>query len=160
MARFAFKGAEEYALKLSKLGDQIERVAGKAIYEAANIVANEVRKNIDAIPVQNGYVKKGEMRHGIPQPAKDGLKESFGITSMRKDDGFYNVKLGFDGYNKVKTKAWPQGQPNQMIARSVESGTSFMAPHPFMAPAVRRAKPAAEQKMGEVVDEETKKIMG
>lgn len=160
MARFAFKGAEEYALKLSKLGDQTERVAGKAIYEAANIVANEVRKNIDAIPVQNGYVKKGEMRHGIPQPAKDGLKESFGITPMRKDDGYYNVKLGFDGYNKVKTKTWPQGQPNQMIARSVESGTSFMAPHPFVAPAVRKTKAAALKKMAEVVDEETKKIMG
>ncbi len=35
MAKFTFKGLNEYARRLSKLGDQAERVAGKAIYAAA-----------------------------------------------------------------------------------------------------------------------------
>ncbi|MBD5102039.1 MAG: hypothetical protein HDT27_04950 [Subdoligranulum sp.] len=161
MAKFVVKGIEEYALKVSKLGDQTERVAKKAIYEAAAIITDEIRKNIDGIPVQNGTVPKGEMRKGIPEPAKEGLQQSFGITKIDKDrEGVYNAKIGFDGYNDIKTKRWPQGQPNQMIARSVESGTSFMAPHPFIAPAVRKTKAAALKKMSEVIDEETKKIMG
>lgn len=161
MARFAFKGLEEYSLRLAKLGKQTERVAGRAIYAAADIVADAMRQEIDKIPVQNGSVKKGEMRTGIPDPAKRGLQESFGITPMEKDlNGFYNVKLGFDGYNTIKTKAHPNGQPNQMIARSVNSGTSFLAPRPFANTAVRKSSKAALQKMEEVIDEETKKIMG
>lgn len=39
----------------------------------------------------------------------------------------YNVKIGFDGYNNIRSKRWPQGQPNQMVARAIESGTSWMS---------------------------------
>lgn len=160
VARFAFKGLEEYSMRLAKLGDQTERVAGRAIYAAADVVADAMRQEIDKIPVQNGFVKQGELRTGIPAPAKRGLQESFGITPLEKDSGgFYNVKLGFDGYNSIKTKAHPNGQPNQMIARSVNGGTSFLAPHPFVTTAVRKARKPALQKMEEVLDEETKKIM-
>jgi len=116
---------------------------------------------MDRIPVQNGFVKKGELRTGIPGQAKKGLQASYGITPMQRDEnGFYNVKIGFDGYNSIKTKAYPNGQPNQMIARSVESGTSFLQKHPFVAPGVRKSRKAALKKMEEIIDEETKKIMG
>lgn len=161
MARWAFKGVEEYALKLSKLGAASEQVAGKAIYAAAEIVADAMRQNIRALPVQNGKAAKGETLRGISEPAKRGLEESFGIASIQKDEkGFYNVKLGFDEYNAVKTRKFPKGQPNAMIARSVEGGTSFMPKHPFVAPAIRKTRAAAEKKMEEIIDQETKKIMG
>lgn len=161
MARWAVKGIEEYALKLSKLGASAEQVAGKAIYAAADIVADAVRQNIQALPVQNGRAAKGETLSGISEPAKHGLEEGFGIASIQKDaKGFHNVKLGFDGYNSVKTKKYPKGQPNAMIARSVEGGTSFMAKHPFVAPAIRKTRAAAEAKMEEIINQETKTIMG
>lgn len=158
---FKFKGIEEYALKLSKLGEQTEEIAGKAIFEGAKIVADKVRKNIEALPTVD-FRAHGTSDHpldGITDLQKKGLEEGFGISPMQEDGGYYNVKVGFDGYNAVKTKKYPQGQPNAMIARSVEGGTYFRQPHPFVSPAVRASKKAAEAKMQEVVEEEINKIM-
>ena len=75
-------------------------------------------------------------------------------------NGFYNVKIGFDGYNSVKTKRWPSGQPNAMVARSIESGTSWMTKQPFMRKAEQASKSQCEHVMSETVDIEIKKIIG
>ena len=79
---------------------------------------------------------------------------------MRNDNGFYNVKIGFDGYNSVKTKTWPQGQPNMMVARAVESGTSWMQKQPFMRKAEQSSRSQCEKVMSETVDKEIEKIIG
>ena len=50
MARLHIKGTEEYALKLSKLGSSSREVAGEAIYKAADIVANQIKANIQSLP--------------------------------------------------------------------------------------------------------------
>ena len=104
--------------------------------------------------------KAGEPTY-ITQRAKEGLIKSFGVTPMQKDrDGIYNVKLGFDGYNDVKTKKWANGQPNQLIARACESGSSAMIKQPFFRQAVQKTKRKAEARMAEVLDEKIKKTGG
>lgn len=161
MARIEFKGIANYTRRLEALGRSERVTLGKAIYAAADIVTDAIRQNINALPVQNGQTKRGELHRDINEKAKQGLKDSLGIAPVQQDaKGFYNVKIGFDGYNNIKTKKYPKGQPNAMIARSVESGTSFMAPHPFIAPAVRKTRRAAEQMMEKIIDDETKQIMG
>lgn len=157
----SFKGLDEYALKLSNLGDKTEEVAGTAIYEGAKIVADAVKANIQQLPTVD-FRARGTSENkldGVTELQKKGLDESFGISTMQNSDGYFNVKLGFDGYNAVKTQAHPGGQPNQLIARSIEGGTSFRQPHPFVAPALRKTRKAALQKMREVIDEEINKIM-
>ena len=78
---------------------------------------------------------------------------------MQDQNGYLNVKIGFDGYNRTKTDQYPQGQPNQLVARGVESGTSWKQKHPFIWPAVTRARKKAEEKMAEVLDYEIAKLM-
>ena len=68
------------------------------------------------------------------------------------------MKIGFDGYNQLTTKRWPQGQPNSMVARSVESGTSWMKKQPFMRNAEQSAKGPCEAVMEKTVDEHIKKL--
>lgn len=164
MARFAVKGVDEYALKLSKMGDSAKSIAGKAIYGAADVVADRVKDGIASLEaVHDKYNlqsvrKKEKAKLSIAQ--KKGLLDSFGITKMNRDaKGFYNVKLGFDGYNSVKTKKYPKGQPNQLIARVVENGSSHMDSQPFMRPAVNATRKAAREEMQRVIDEECAKIM-
>lgn len=164
MAKMKVQGTEEYALKLSKLGKDINKVAGKAIFGAADIVANEIKANIANLEAKHdkynlaAFRKKEKGMLTIAQ--KKGLLESFGITKMEKNEkGYIDVKLGFDGYNSVKTKTYPKGQPNQLIARTLESGSSFMDPVPFVRPAVNATRRAAKEKMQQVIDEEAKKIM-
>lgn len=159
MARIKFKGLKEYQAKLEKLSGNTEEIAGRAIYAAAEIVADAVKANIDSLPIDESFGTAEHPTHGLKAIQKRGLQESWGITPMRDDGGYYNVKLGFDGYNDLETKGNPIGQPNQMIARAIESGTSFSDKIPFVRPAVNATKARAEKALSDTLDEEIEKIM-
>ena len=165
MATIRFSKLRDYELMLGKIGDASKDICGAAIYEGAKIIADEVKNNLNSLNVTTDELamlkaKKGEPTY-ITQRAKEGLIKSFGVTPMTQDkDGIYNVKLGFDGYNDVKTKRWPKGQPNQLIARACESGSSAMIKQPFLREAVQKTKKKAESRMAEVLDEKIKKTGG
>lgn len=159
MARFQFEGVDDYINKLEKFYGSAEEIAGKAIYAGAGTVMRYVKQGIDSIVTDE--------RHGTPENPtigpnsyqKQGLMMSVGIAKARYDGSFYNVKIGFDGYNGLQTKAWPQGQPNSMIARAVQSGTSWMKKQPFLRNAEQAAKAPCEAIMSATLDKEIKKIM-
>lgn len=163
MAKVTFRGLQEYEQQLSKLETGVQEIAEKAVYEGARIVADEVKKNLSSLKSVSSqaavaaYSKKTPTY--ITEKAKSGLIQSFGISSIRNDNGFYNVKIGFDGYNDVKTKQYPKGQPNNLIARACESGSSAMIKQPFMRTAVNASKGEAERKMAEILANEIKKKM-
>lgn len=165
MARIKFGKLKEYELKLSKLGDNIGEIAGKAIYEGAKIVADEVKSQLDGLNTTTDNIAMARYREQRPtyitERAKEALISSFGVTPLSKDkDGVYNVKLGFDGYNDVKTKKHPNGQPNQLIARACESGSSAMIKQPFFRKSVQATRKKAEKRMAEILDKEIEKNMG
>lgn len=86
--------------------------------------------------------------------------DSLGIASLQDDGtGYLNVKIGFDGYNDIVTQRWPRGQPNQMVARAVESGTTWMQKNDFVRRAVRASRKRAIEAMKKTVDKGIKKIM-
>ena len=148
------RGLEEYLDKLGNLEFTAEETCKRAIYNGADIVADAVKASIDTIPSRS----EGS-GSGVYDDQRAGLKAGMGIASFRNDNGYLNVKVGFDGYNSHKTKSFPNGQPNAMIARSVEKGTSFSRPHRFVDPAVRKVKAQAEAKIQETLDLEIKKTM-
>lgn len=163
MAKIEMKGIEQYLAKLNRLEMATkDEILGKAIYEGTKIVADSIKANIEALPTDEnlGPSLPGEPPlQGPTQIQKQGLLDSFGITPMGYDGDFLHVKLGFDGYNSKKTKKWPNGQPNQMIARSVQSGTSFMKKHEFVKRAVASSRKKAKEAMEKSVQESIEKIM-
>lgn len=163
MATFHFKGLEEYEKMLSNLSSisAVRAICGEVIYAGADIVADAVREAIDSLPVidHRTHGTSANQLQGITSAQKKGLQEGFGITPMGEDNGVYNVKLGFDGYNSVKTAAYPQGQPNALIARSVNSGTSFRKKTQFVDKAARAAKAPAEKAMAETFDKKLEEAM-
>lgn len=160
MANVKFPGLEEYEKKLAKLGKNATKVAGAAVYKGAGIVADEVREQIKTIPISFGYgTPEAPIPAGVTPWQKQGLLDGMGVSPMENDKGYINVKIGFDGYNKTKTEQYPQGQPNQLIARAVESGTSFRQKSPFIRPAIRNSQARAEEAMAKVIDDEIEKIM-
>lgn len=152
-------GIDQYIGELENLEFKSEEMIGHAIYEGANIVADAIKERLESLPIDDGYAGEGEKLTGIKTIQKKGLIEGFGIAKMKNENGYYHVKVGFHGYNGLKTKKFPAGQPNVMIARTIESGNSFTKKSPFVAPAVRSTKEPAEQKMAEVIDNEIEKIM-
>lgn len=138
MAKFMAKAAEEYALKLSRLAAADQRkIAGKAIYKAADLVADEVRARLNSV---------------IKGPSTGALSASLGIAKLQETADGWDVKIGFDGYDSA-------GVPNVLKARVLESGSSKQKKRPFMRPAVNATRKAAVQKMGEIIDQEIARIM-
>ncbi len=138
MARMTFKAGEEYSLKLSALQSGSDEIAKRAIYEAAGLIADAVRSNLEGV---------------LSGKSSGALSDSLGITPILQDlYGNWNARIGFDGYDA-------QGTPNQLKARALESGTSNITARPFVGPAVSRTRQAAQQLMGRVIDEEIQKRM-
>lgn len=152
MAKIEFKGIEQYSKQLQKLSTLERRgVISPAVYAGADIVADEIRSETENLPTAYGHGSPERMLAGVTPKQKRELAESMGISSMRDDNGYLNVKIGFAGYNSIRTKRWPNGQPNAMIARSIVRGTSFMVANSFIDRATRRAKKKAEKIMDTVI---------
>jgi len=137
MARCSFMAGDEFALALSHLATQSDEIAKKAIYEGAKVIADKIKSNLD----------------GVLSPEASGeLVASFGVTPIEKDaSGNWNAKIGFDGYGS-------DGVANQLKARVLESGSSKQQKTPFVRPAVNATKKQAVARMGEVINEEIRKL--
>ena len=160
--RWTIKPSEEmeaYIYKLEEMGKNTEEMIERAVYPAAGLICDECVSEINSIPVIVKYGKQ-EMLDGLTADQKAGVLDGFGISTFQSNAGFVHVKLGCDGYNNTVTKRWPNGQPNAMILRSIENGTSFMrARHPINR-ATLRTRGKAVILMRQTFDEEVKKIMG
>lgn len=162
MATITFKKGDEYLFKLSQLEAlSREEICGGAIYAGAAIVADAIREELDwGVDTDERFGTPENPAAGPKAIQKEGLFRSLGISSMRDDGkGFLNVKIGFDGYNRVITKKWPLGQPNQMVARSVESGTTWMKKNPFVKTGASKSRRKALAAMKKSVQESIEKIM-
>lgn len=161
MAEITFKKGDEYLLKLSKLANEsIKEVCGPAIYDAAGLVADSIMEEFRNVPTDERFGTEGTPTLGPKKIQKKALYECYGITKLEENaNGFLNVKIGWDGYSGITTKKWPKGQPNQLIARAIESGTSYMVKHPFVKQGVAKARKKALEIMRKKVDEGIEKIM-
>lgn len=164
MGSIKFHGLDNYMKKLTALEAASDEVIKKALNEGAGIAADEMRRAIEELPTSDSDGKRrwGTPENMLPGPTeaeKQGLLDSLGFTPISVDSkGLINVKIGFDGYNSVKTKRWPNGEPNLLIARSVNSGTSFMEKNSFAKKARSKGGAKARKAMEKTVEKEFKKI--
>lgn len=160
MAVIRFDGIDDYISQLQKLNTNTNEIIGKAIYAGAGVMADAIKQNIRALPVVTGYgTTEKPLPGGVTSVQKSGLIDGFGISHLQETQGYLNVKLGFDGYNRTKTEKYPKGQPNQLVARGVESGTSWKKKKPFIRPAISKSRKQVEETMKSTIDEEINKIM-
>ena len=151
------KGMDEYLAKLGNLEFAAPGLVGQAIYEGAKVVADQVRAEIEALPTAES--KRVATPRDPTQVEKDGLLDGLGVAKKKNDGGYINVKVGMDGYNTDKTKKYPRGKPNAMIARSIESGSTVMKRNAFISRAVNKTKKEAEAAMQKVIEEGIEKIV-
>lgn len=161
MAKLTGVGTSKYIAKLNALSALARsQVIEPAIYDGAGIVADAVRAELHDIPTDEHWGTEDHPKDGPAKVQKKSLAESLGVAPIQTDDtGFTNAKVWFDGYNEVKTVRWPRGQPNPMVARSIESGTSFMRPNPFIKTALARCRQKVHKAMKDRMDKEIEQIM-
>lgn len=161
MAKIKVEGLSEYLELLEVTEKKARSMIGRSIHPGAKIVARECKRRVDNLETDDTPANKigpGKLlRRGVTSAQKKGLQLSLGIATMRRYGDELNVKLGFDGYNSVKTKYYPKGQPNMMIARSVENGTSYMMPTHFMELTVKTTEKVCIEEMEKAFDLELEK---
>lgn len=136
MAKFEFRGIEQYTESLHRIGGQnAVKVLKYAVYPGAAVVADAIREAAER------YKDTGE------------LLSSIGLANMRNDDGYVNTKITFAGYDK-------KGVPNALKAAALESGTSRgqKATH-FISKATKGATDRAISEMSKALDEKLEQIM-
>lgn len=162
MPRITFSGQSEYFEKLQQL-DQVfskDETLERAVAAGAAPVADKIRDNLEGIPaVEFRKLQPGQMIAGLTKSEKKDLEDSFGLAPISRDKhGFVHTKAGFDGYGSFPTNTYPQGVPNALVARAVESGSSVREKSPFVRPAVNATRKESIAAMENVVDDELKKI--
>lgn len=156
MAKWIMHGVDDYVAYLQRIGKSTGSIIGEAVYAMAGVVADKVRDSLESLGTVSNAANIATYRQGysrLSDVEKDGLLEGLGISPMQDDSGYRHVKIGFDGYNEVKTKKYPKGQPNALIARVTESGSSYRKKTPFIRPAVQAAEKAAIEAAKKKIDE-------
>ena len=165
MAKIDFKGIDEYSKRLEALFKDTEKVVREAVHEGAAVVADEIKAGLKGLPIEegeNGLPPVGtpeDKLSGVSRKQKSDLIDSFGLAPIENDNGYIQTKAGVDGYGSIPTAKYPNGVPNAMLMRSIESGTTFRNKQPVFRRAVNRSRKRCEKKMQETIDEKIKEIM-
>ena len=144
MAVISFDGMEAYKAELEAVLDHVPKMVNASLYDGSKILADAVQKEIDTLdelePVQ-----------------RQGLHDGLGVAHFWHENGATVTKVGFEGYNKKKTKRWPKGQPNAMIARTTIRGTSWLHANRFTARAAKKVRAQCVEAMAARFDKEVAK---
>lgn len=165
MAKLELVGFDEYIRKIEALEGSTVAVCKASVYPGAAILADQLRASVGALPTISDAQALGNYRKGDPNPClsksqKAGLAASLGITSIsRQKGGKIQASVGFSGYNSVRTKHFPKGQPNAEVARSLEKGASNLIQDNFVYRTVKAAKPAILEAMEKECNAQIEKLM-
>lgn len=142
LAKFNFEGLDEYVRTLTRLAEpkKVDGMIKAAVFPGAGIVADEVRRNLEAHDQGNGD-----------------LAASMFLAVMQNEKGYIYTQIGFAGYDR-------NGVPNALKANALESGTSrngkeYQPKTPFVRPAVKATKDKAEAAMAAELDARIKQLM-
>ena len=131
-------GLDDLGRMLAELANEAQAVAAEALYDGAGLMADALNNGIDSIKTEPfKYAANGQTRMPSPQE-KAALERKIGIASFRKNGSEVDtlIGIGLDGYAQIAGKK----KPVAVIARSINSGTSFMQKQPVFRRAVSKAK--------------------
>ena len=128
------EGLTELSEMISSMADRAEDVATGALFDGAAVVATAYRNAIGRIVTEPfHYLARpdltGTKRYASPEE-KAALMGKSGIAEFRKNGSEVDTLIGITGsagYANIGGKA----KAVRMIARSINSGTSFMQKQPF-----------------------------
>lgn len=159
MASITVKGLDELIEKNNKLTGNSDKIIKKCLYDGAGVFANGLKSAISGIQTDDNNSYSNTLKKGPTTLEKQGLLHSMGISPFRAKGTVLDVLIGFDGLSQMRSSAFPSGKPNSLIAKQVNSGTSWQVKQPFIRSARAQYKGPAQQKMKETFEKEIEKIM-
>lgn len=137
------EGLDKVSDMLSRLGDQAESVAARALYDGAGIMADAYADAVNSIQTDKfKYAFNGYKRSVSPEE-KEALKGKIGIAKFDKNGSEVGTAVGISGAGYVEIAG--KQKAVRMLANAINSGTSFMNKQPvFRRAATKAAGPASE----------------
>ena len=150
------EGLTEVSEMLAKLGDRAQEVASGALFDGAGVVADAYRRAVESIRTEPF---RGKRDHRLPSPEeKNALIGKTGIAKFSRDGGEVNTVIGISGSAGYADIAGNK-RAVRLIARSINSGTSFMQKQPVFRKAVNDSRTAAERAIASRAEKEFEKII-
>jgi len=150
-------GLDEVMSTLARLNKDAEKVAAESLYEGAGIIADAFANAAKSIRTEPFKYKK---KQRLPSPEeKAAIVGKTGIAKFNANGSEVNTLIGVSG---AAGYADIGGKPKavRLIARSINSGTSFMPKQPVFRKAKsasqKAAKAAIIRKAEEMLNEITK----
>ncbi|MEG0528528.1 MAG: hypothetical protein RR531_13530 [Longicatena sp.] len=146
MAKLEVTGLCDLISALERTAGKTEEIAFKSLYKGAKVIADGIKQELESLTVDK---KRGNKHSAVTEQEKDDLISNFGIAKVQVVSGEISTKIGFKGFGSTKTKKYPNGVPNQLLIRSINSGTSFRKKNPFIRKTVNNLKEDAVKAMEE-----------
>ena len=149
-------GLDDVVREFEKLADpkECETVFKAVCYEGTKVMADCMKSQINALKTtKQTKTNKNEKRY-CSEKEKAVLLKEMGVSPIRGDGDGYDAKVGFDGYyenSKGKQVAV------QILANSVNHGTSFMHAQRFIDRTKRSGQAQSIDAMGDALDREIAK---
>lgn len=151
--RFETRGLGE-AMQALEACTNIKGIQKLALYQGADAVADEMRRQVSALRTSDHYVS-GKKRYCYPED-KEALENALGIAKFKESADGTNTKVGFKDYFIGRNG---ESFPLPLIANSINAGTSFMYKQPFIQLTLNNAKTEAYKRMESVFDAEFEKLL-
>jgi hypothetical protein len=141
---------EDFTNRITRLGNQTDRIIGKSLEAGGEVVLAAVRDNLSAV-IGRDLEYEGR--------STGELLASLGVSPVDNDkDGNPNVRVGFNEPRRVQTAAKGKRSyhvaTNAMIASVLEYGRHGKKGKPFMNPAKIASRKRCEAVMKEIVERE------
>ena len=144
-------GMEEISELLEKMDQAAPGVAARALYEGADVMAEEINRGAKGIVTMNEwYAVDGWTRLPDPEEKEAVVNVGAGIAKFDKNGKEIDTSVGYSGAGYAMVHG--QWKPIPLIANSINSGTSFMKKQPFFRKAVNSGSKKAMQVMKESVE--------
>ena len=142
-------GTKELEEMLAKLGENAQKVGKAALYEGARVVADAYSAAVGTIVVSNRRYHDEPGGRLPTKEERDALK--IGIARFRDSDpNEVTTIIGVpEGYTTVNGRK----KATKLIARSINSGTSFMQKQPVFRKAATSSRAEAQAAMIRKADE-------
>lgn len=137
MAKCTAKLPEDLLKKLSRVGDNMDKIAESALTAGGDVVLRKTKSNLESM---------------VKGPSTGQLISALGLSPVLLDrNGNYNIKVGFDEYRS-------DGSANAMVANIIEYGKHGQPAKPFLKNAKSSSKKECEETMARKIEEEIKKL--
>ena len=153
------QGMQSLQTGLENLASLISKINNLALYEAAGVVAEEMKNALDTLPTyEDWYGTPSYPLYGATPSEKSQLIANFGIADFRSSVDGAQTSLGFTGYVNTPSTKYGDKVPTGMLMQAINYGTQFRHGTHTLDRVERSSKARAVQAAQDKIDQEIKKL--